>query len=201
MSEFINTVDVLGDDAVCDGIITKTLTEYLDNTIVSIGEYALYNCTALINVNLPIVTSIGLFGFYSCSSLKTANLSLVELIDNYAFYNCLSLESIYIPLVANIGKSAFYGCSKISSIDIPSVTSIDAKAFNNCSLLATVILRNETMCKLIDIDTFTNTPITDGTGYIYVPSALVETYTSDTNWSVYSHQIRAIEDYTDIVGG
>lgn len=201
MSEFINTVDRLGDDAVCDGIITKTLTEYLDDKITSIGEYALYNCVALTNVNLQIATSIGLFGFYGCSALKTVNLPLVDLIDNYAFYNCLSLESIYIPLVANIGKSAFYSCSKISSIDMPSATSIDAKAFNNCSALVTVILRNEMICELIDIDTFINTPIAEGTGYIYVPFALVETYISDPNWSLYSSQIRAIEDYPDIIGG
>lgn len=201
MSEFINTVDTLGDDAVCDRIITKTLTEYLDNRITSIGEYALYNCTALTNVDLPIATSIGLFGFYGCSALKTVNLPLAKLVDNYAFYNCKKLTSIYSPLVTEIGKSAFYGCTTISSIDMPSTTFVDAKAFHNCAALTAVILRSVTMCELSDTDAFANTPIADGTGYIYVPSALVETYSAGTNWSVYSNQIRAIEDYPDVTGG
>lgn len=201
MSDFINTVDVLGDDTVCDGIIMKTLTEYLDNRLMTIGEYALYNCTALTKVDLPKVTSVGLFGFYGCSALKTANLPLAEIIDNYAFYNCSSMETIYIPLVTTIGKSAFYGCNAINLIDMPLVTSIDSKAFNNCSNLATVILRSDSMCKLIDADTFTNTPISDGTGYIYVPSVLVDAYAADGNWNIHSGQFRAIEDHPDVVGG
>lgn len=201
MSEFINTVDVIGDDAVCDGIITKTLTEYLDNRITSIGDYALYNCVLLTKVDLPNATSIGLFGFYGCSSLKTVNLPLAELIDNYAFYNCRALEFIHIPMATTIGKSAFYDCSAITSIDMPFVTSIDTKAFNNCSTLTTVILRSETMCELIDVDVFINTPITDGGGYIYVPAALLGVYLTDTKWVSYNDHFRSIEDYPDITGG
>lgn len=201
MSEFINTVDIIGDDAVCDGIITKTLTEYSDNKAVSIGEYALYNCAELTNVNLPIATSVGSFGFNGCYKLKTVNIPLAKSLGNYAFYTCVLLESIYIPSVTNISKSTFDGCNTLRSIDISSVTSIDTEAFNNCSSLVTVIISNENMCNLIDVDAFNNTPIANGNGYIYVPSTLIETYLSDPNWSVYSSQIRAIEDYPDIVGG
>lgn len=36
-----------------------------------------------------------------------------------------------------------------------------------------------------------------GTGYIYVPSALVSAYKAANNWSLFSNSIRAIEDYSD----
>jgi hypothetical protein len=48
---------------------------------------------------------------------------------------------------------------------------------------------------------FASTPIASGTGYIYVPAALVDSYKGATNWSTYAAQIRAIEDYPEITGG
>ena len=45
------------------------------------------------------------------------------------------------------------------------------------------------------------TLIASGTGYIYVPKALVDSYKSATNWTTYASQIRAIEDYPDVTGG
>lgn len=41
----------------------------------------------------------------------------------------------------------------------------------------------------------------DGGCRFYVPTSLVETYKSATNWSTYAEQIRAIEDYPEITGG
>jgi hypothetical protein len=201
MSEFINTVDILGDDAVCDGIIMRTITEYADSYIIQVGDYALYNCYSLANVDFPNAVSIGLFAFYGCTAIKTVNLPSVESIGNYGFYNNTALESITVPLVTELGKSSFYGCNKLVSIDLPSVVSMDAQTFYNCSRLETVILRNEAMCALSNTNAFNNTPIASGSGYVYVPSALVETYQNGTNWSVYSAQIRAIEDYPAITGG
>ena len=201
MSDFINTTDILGDDAVCDGIITKTLSEYADNHITAIGDYVFYNCNKLRSLNLPKATSIGVFAFYGCSLMIMVELPVATLIDNYAFYNGRSLEVINVPLVTELGKAAFRYCEKLTSIDLPSVTLMDEYAFGNCTSLTTVILRSETMCELNDTNAFLSTPIASGTGYIYVPSSLVETYQNGENWSTYASQIRAIEDYPDIVGG
>lgn len=201
MSEFINTVDTLGDDAMCDRIITKTLTEYMDSYIKSIGDYALYSCTSLNTIDLPNTTLIGLFAFYGCSKLKTINLPVVEVIDNYGFYGNTVLDSIHIPLVRELGKSAFYNCNNLARIDLPSAIFMDAQVFYNCRALTTVIMRSETMCEIVNVNAFANTPISNGTGFIYVPSALVDSYRNGTNWSAYSEQIRSIDDYPDIVGG
>ena len=56
------------------------------------------------------------------------------------------------------------------------------------------------MCELDDTSVFSDTPISKGTGYIYVPKALVESYQAHEKWSTYADQFRAIEDYPDICG-
>ena len=194
MSDFINTVDVLGDDGVCDGIITKTLTEYSDNHITDIGSYAFYGCSKMTKLDLPNVTSIDVFAFYGCSALKTVNIPMADSIGNYAFNTAYAIESVNMPMVTTIGKSAFRQCTKITSIDMPSVTSIDTYAFYNCTALAKVILRSETMCSLSDSNVFGSTPIAEGTGFIYVPDELVETYKLGTNWAIYSEQIKGLSE-------
>ena len=95
----------------------------------------------------------------------------------------------------------FNGCSKLTTADFPVAESIGNTAFNNCSALTTLILRSGTMATLSNTNAFNGTPIKSGTGYIYVPAALVDTYKAATNWTAYANQIRAIEDYPDICGG
>ena len=53
-------------------------------------------------------------------------------------------------------------------------------------------LRSNTVVTLGSEDAFYFTPIEDGTGYIYVPSNLVDSYKSANGWSTYANQIRAI---------
>ena len=101
--------------------------------------------------------------------------------------------------VTSIGSSAFSGCYKLTTADFQAITSIGSNAFIGCSALTALILRSEAMVTVSS--SFGNTPIASGTGYIYVPSALVNSYKVASNWSAYAEQIRAIEDYPDICGG
>ena len=52
------------------------------------------------------------------------------------------------------------------------------------------------LCSLDSTNAFTGTPIASGTGYIYVPAVLIDSYKAATNWSTYAAQFRALEDYT-----
>ena len=82
------------------------------------------------------------------------------------------------------------------------VTNLPSWSLANCRVLETVILRkSDGICTLQVTNALSGTPIANGTGYVYVPSALVEEYKSATNWSTYAEQIRAIEDYPEITGG
>ena len=174
---------------------------YVNDSVESVGDYAFAYCSKLTSVDFPLVTSIGTYAFNGCSALTSVNFPLVTSIGTYAFYNCKVLTTVNFPLVTSIGNSAFWGCSALTAADFPLVTSIGNSAFYNCSALTALILRSEIMATLSGTNAFTSTPIASGTGYIYVPSALMDNYKSATNWSTYANQIRAIEDYPDVSGG
>ena len=61
-------------------------------------------------------------------------------------------------------------------------------------------LYKDLVCNLKSTGALLNTPIAQGTGYIYVPKNLMEQYKVATNWTLYATQFRAIEDYLDIIG-
>jgi hypothetical protein len=185
MSDFINTADIIGDEEMCDQIIMRTVTEYKENRISKVGQYAFYGCSALTVVDVPNVTKIGRNAFEQCKALTEINLPNVT---------------------GEIGAWAFTTCSNLKKADLALVTKMDYQTFDRTAL-ETLILRSNTMCQLANKNVLNNTPIANGTGYIYVPRALLsdtdatKDYRRATNWSTYAAQIRAIEDYPDITGG
>lgn len=102
-----------------------------------------------------------------------------------------------------ITRGAFAYFIDITKADIGAgVTEILAQTFIGCSALETLILRGDTTVTTLGATSaFTGTPIESGTGYIYVPSALLDDYKDETNWATYADQFRAIEDYPEITGG
>ena len=66
--------------------------------------------------------------------------------------------------------------------------------FYNCVNLKTLIINNPNVFKMTNVNMLNNTPIKSGTGYVYVPDNLVETYKSTTNWSTYATQIKGISE-------
>jgi hypothetical protein len=166
----------------------------------SMGYEAFYYADRLLEIDLPLMASVPGDGFLYCSKLQRAKLDSCTSLGDLAFAYCSALTDVYIPLVTSIGTSGFYGCS-IAKLDLPACASIGKGAFSTCRSLGTLILRSPTVCTLIDSSAFSLTLIASGTGYIYVPAALVDTYKAATNWSTYASQIRAIEDYPEITGG
>ena len=98
-------------------------------------------------------------------------------------------------------SGSFMGCSNLEKIDFDVLEEMKNADFYQCSALTAVIIRSPAVCAMSDSNAFKLTPIASGTGYIYVPAALVDSYKAATNWSGYADQIRAIEDYPDICGG
>ena len=191
-----------GDDTQIDALIDRSITEISNSRVTKIGEYAFYYCKILTTANFPAATSIGGNSFYSCNSLTTVDFPVATSIGSNAFQNCAKLTTANFPAVTSIIINAFRGCSSLTTVDFPVATSIGSYAFRDCSSLTTLILRNpDVVCTLSNTNAFTSTPIASGTGYIYVPSALVDSYKAETNWSTFADQIRAIEDYPDITGG
>ena len=103
--------------------------------------------------------------------------------------------TIYSNSIINIiGNSAFQNCASLTTVNLPNVTSIGDNAFDSCGSLTSITLSSSTVCSLNNVNAFSDTPIESGTGYIYVPAELVDTYKAATNWSTYASQIVAISE-------
>jgi len=168
-----------GESGLLDAVFNKSVTSVSSDTLVTLGQHALYECSKLVSVSFPNVTTIG----------------------SSALNRCEKLESIYFPKAERLRDYAMSRCKAVVTADFPKMSQIDEYGMQICSGLTVLILRSETICTLSNVNAFASTPIASGTGYIYVPSTLVDSYKAATNWSTYAAQIRAIEDYPDITGG
>ncbi len=184
-----------------DAFIERTISgDYVNDRITTIGSSVFRECPKLTSVSCASVTYVDARAFYDCALLKTVNLPNVTKFSDYAIYSCRAITSVYLPRLATTASQAMARMAAIKKIELPSIKTISSTCFDRCSALVALILPGSTVATLQGT-AFTNTPIASGTGYIYVPSALMEEYKSATNWSTYANQIRAIEDYPDITGG
>ena len=124
----------------------------------------------------------------------------VTIIGRYGLANCTKLTSVVLPAVQLTDANAMLGCSALTQADFSSLQQIRHSTFYGNKKFVTLIIRTQAVAKLDATSAFKDTRIAAGTGYIYVPSALVDSYKTATNWSTYANQIRAIEDYPDITG-
>lgn len=113
-----------------------------------IKEYALGNCSGLIEIHIPnSVSSIGGNAFKNCTNLKNIIIpNKVTSIEEKTFYNCKELISVVIPnSVKSIGAEAFNGCSALKSIVLPEgMTLIKKWTFADCSSLVDVTIPGTT---------------------------------------------------------
>lgn len=160
-------------------LLSNTMTELNNSIVTSLRTRACQGATKLVTVNLPSVTSLG----------------------SYAFYQSSGLITVKIPKLTTVSTQVFYGCTKLQHADCGQLGNIPAQTFNACSALSELILRKTgSICTLGNVNGVNNTAIGKGTGYIYVPAALIEQYKAAANWSTFAAQFRAIEDYPDICG-
>lgn len=186
---------------ICTGMFQNChyLTQAYMPNVTKIESSAFANCSLLKEADFPLVTSADGDCFYGCTSLTTVNFPRLTALYSDCFYDCTSLTYVYFPSVKEIGLNIFTGCSSLKKCVFPVVKSISYGAFSECTSLEALILSNTDTVVTLGNNVFYNTPIEDGAGYIYVPSALIEDYKVATNWSNYANQFRAIEDYPDIL--
>ena len=166
--------------------------------ITKVRYRGLYKRESLISIDFPKCTTVGEYAFQNCLALSNVNLPECVDVDSSAFSYCEKLQNVNIPKCTIINYSVFGFCKSLKKIDLNVVEKIKAYAFWNCKSLECVkILNTETVCALADKDAFSNTPIANGTGYIYVPDALVNDYKKATNWSVYANQIKPLSEYVE----
>lgn len=160
------------------------------------GKGFLTNAALLQHIDLPEMTSLPSNAFYNCAKLISFTAPKATSFGSSAFSNCDALKKVVLPSATTLSSSAFYDCPALEYVDLPVATSIAAAVFGTDKKLATLILRSNSMATLAATSALQGTAIANGTGYIYVPAALVDTYKSATYWSTYSARFRALEDYT-----
>ena len=161
-----------------DAIISRTITSYVNPRVTTIGKYAFNFCQNLVSIDLQNVIEADEYAFNACPKLYSVNMPKLTKLPTRCFASCYQLETVKFPLVNYIGMAAF----------------------RYSSGLKILILSKPEICTLYRTDAFYDTPIASGTGYIYVPQALLQDYKAATNWVTYAAQFRAIEDYPDICG-
>lgn len=183
-----NRVSYVGDYALCR---LSKLTSVRLSACRSIGYGAFTECYSLSFANFPACVSIANYAFSGCSMLTIADFPECTFIGGYAFLHCSNLQSINTSMCITVGNDAFHGCSALSTIMLPSCERIGPYAFYDCINLMSVYLMSSSYCQLTDTNTFSNTPILPNGlygrfGTIFVPSSMINTYKTMTNWSYYS---------------
>ena len=132
---------------------------------------------------------------------KYYDLPNLETVQNWCFAQS-KICNIALPKASEIHWDAFRECNSLTQVDLGAAIFIYTRTFYNCAALVTLIVRTNALIPLYNTDAFTGTPIASGTGYIYVPRAFLsdtdanKDYRRASNWSVFSAQFRALEDYT-----
>lgn len=199
-----------------DAIIQRTISgAYSNDRITTVGACAFLGCNALTAIDLPNVTQVKRNAFESCNHLQTINLPkvtdlgsgvftssaiqqadfpLVTTIGDGCFYVATYLTSANLPLVTALPNNAFRS-SAIRTADFAAVTNINRTAFTDCQHLETLIIRTPSVCVISDISVaLRGSKIASGTGYIYVPENLVDSYKTATNWVALANQIKPISE-------
>ena len=164
----------------------------------SIGNYAFYYCSNLTTASFPVATIIGDYAFDDCSNLTTVSFPAATSIGDYAFRYCSNLTTVSFPAATSIGYYAFDYCSRLTTVSFPVATIIGSAAFSNCYNLKSLYLTGSSLCNLSNSNAFTSTPIggystSAGTyGSIYVPTSLLTSYKTATNWTYFSSRFVGI---------
>ena len=158
------------------------------------NTYAFRGCSGLQEANFPLLTSLGAGTFYGCTALVTAYLPKATKLDSNMFYGCKALQNVTATAAVSTGEHTFRECIALKTIDLPSMTSIAANSFYGCTGIEKLILRSTTAATLSNVSAFTGSSIESGTGYIYVPDNLVDTYKAATNWSIFANQIKRLSE-------
>lgn len=179
------------------------LTGIDDDSITSLRQYAFAYSTELKTARLSGVTIMPNSVFRGCPNLESADLSNVTgTLGAYTFMDCPKLKSINVLSATNSSTSLCQNCVELERVEFGNMKTIGTSSFSGCTKLTTLIIRREgtSVTNLSNVNAFNNTPIANKTGYIYVPSSLIDKFKAATNWTAYATQIRAIEDYPEICG-
>lgn len=169
-------------------------------TLATAGKY----CDRNIDVNVGVPTLEAEVAKQKAMIQSIVDRTIVEFVDNDiteiggdGFRSCGLLERVVVPNVYSLRASAFQSCASLKRAEFVNLTTfrgIAESSFKNCTSLETLVISGQTQCVLQSTSAFVNTPIASGTGFIYVPDNLVDSYKTATNWVTFASQIKPISE-------
>lgn len=100
--------------------------------------------------------------------------------------HCTALKCFVGTGTRTLNSASAGGCSALTDVDLGvGGGTLATNCLSGCAALNHVILRGSPITVLANINAFSNTPFASGKagGTLYVPSALISSYQSATNWS------------------
>ena len=176
-----------------------SITENGTTTLATAGKY----CDRNIDVNVNIAGSGD--GGSELAALQAIEDSMVTQtwttyyndratsVGEYAF-SYTKLKSVHLPNVGSIAYGAFLSATSLEEAVFEKAPYIGGAAFNKCSALTKLVLGGSTVCTLASTNAFNNSAVASGTGFIYVPDNLVDSYKAAQYWSTYATQIKPVSE-------
>lgn len=130
------------------------------------------------------------------NTLTKITFTKLKSLGSYNFANYAALKEVNLPenYSGSVGYYSFTDCSELEVLDLKNTSDIAYGSIVRCPKLVAVILRKtDKVANLGSSGIFSNTPIANGEGYIYVPTTLLEKYKTATNWTTYADKIVPIE--------
>ena len=123
-----------------------------------------------------------------------------DIVTNMEYFGTKKGDHFYAKKIDFLGGWSLCG-SSLKEIYLLDVNKIGSIVFHGTNALSTLVLAKEDTITTLSSTSLVldGSPISKGTGYIYVPSALLDEYREATNWVTFADQFRAIEDYPEIV--
>ena len=132
----------------------------IDNPDIYIGNYAFYNFSSVINLEINNCGDIGKYAFQNCLKLENVTIKNCGNIGSYAFGNFMyisgwgideSIKTVVIENCGEIGDYAFGALPALESVKIDNCTTIKTGAFTRCSALKSLSIAN---CNTIEDSAF-----------------------------------------------
>lgn len=185
---FVDAVDAIqtgggGSDTTIDGILDGTVTE-ITTAATKIASRALWARKSLTKFTGNNITEVGDYAFYGCSMLAEFNAKNIKKISDNAFEKCI-FPAVFPSLTNNLSFSLYNWKGTIADIG-GTLSQITNSAFNTATNMNVLVIRKTAgVVSLGNLNVFSGTPFASGAagGTLYVPSALISSYQSETNWS------------------
>jgi hypothetical protein len=134
-----------------------------------------------LTTNVETVPTMTLQNCKGITSFRAPNLTSCP---NGFLGGASSIKEAYFPKLTAMPGNFLNWDGALELLDLGACTSINSNGcFYGNIKFATLIIRTNSVCTISFGNTMTNTPIKNGTGTVYVPSALVSAYQQANGWS------------------